>query len=37
VKKAVDEFINSGKAEVIELKNHQFILKKKTNFNKSNL
>jgi len=37
VKKAVDEFINSKKVEVIELKNYQFILKKRTDFIKSNL
>ena len=37
VKNAVDEFINSNKVEVIELKNYQFILKKRTDFIKSNL
>ena len=31
VKKAVDEFINTGSIQVIQLKNNQFILQKKSN------
>ncbi len=32
VKKAVDEFVNTGKVQLVQLKNNQFILKKETNF-----
>ena len=30
VKKAVDEFVDAGFAQIIQLKNNQFILQKKT-------